>query len=75
MLDLLDYRRRVAEMYRVVRELGTDAPEAHAHLQCVRDELFQTYPQSPLDEQQKATCQRARAEPLLLRTGAKSSGL
>ncbi len=53
MLDLLDYRRRVTEIYRVVRELGTDAPEAYAHLQRVRDELFHTHSQSPLDEQQK----------------------
>jgi uncharacterized protein (DUF1684 family) len=55
MLDLLDYRRRVAEMYRLVRSLGTGAPEAHAHFRRVRDELFQTHTQSPLDEQQKAT--------------------
>ena len=60
MLDLLDYRRRVAEMYRVVREMGTDAPEAHAPFRRVRDELFQTHPQSPLDEQQKATFQGLR---------------
>ncbi len=57
MLDLLDYRRRVAEMYRLVRELGTDAPEAHAHFRHVRDELFRRHPRSPLDEQQKATFQ------------------
>ena len=48
MLDLLDYRRRVAEMYRVVRELGTGAPEAHAHLQPVRDELLQTHSTMPI---------------------------
>jgi uncharacterized protein (DUF1684 family) len=57
MLDLLDYRRRVAEMYRQVRELGTDAPEAHAYFRRERDELFQTHPQSPLDEQQEAAFQ------------------
>jgi uncharacterized protein (DUF1684 family) len=57
MLELLDYRRRVAEMYRFVRELGTDAPAAHAHFQRVRDELFHTHPQSPLDAQQKTTFQ------------------
>jgi uncharacterized protein (DUF1684 family) len=57
MLDLLDYRRRVAEMYRLVRELGTDAPEAYAQFQHVRNELFHAHPQSPLDEPQKATFQ------------------
>jgi uncharacterized protein (DUF1684 family) len=60
MLDLLDYRRRVAEMYRVVRQLGTDAPEAHAHFRRVRDELFHTHPQSPWDEQQKTTFEGLR---------------
>jgi uncharacterized protein (DUF1684 family) len=59
-LDLLDYRRRVAEMYRVVRELGTDAPDAHAQFRRMRDELFLTHPQSPLDEQRKAAFQGLR---------------
>ena len=40
MLDLLDYRRRVAEMYRLVRELGADAPEAYARFRHVRNELL-----------------------------------
>ena len=60
MLDLLDYRRRVSEMYRQVRTLGSSAPEAHACFRRVRDELFQTHPQSPLDEQQKAASQGLR---------------
>ena len=60
MLDLLDYRRHVTEMYRLVRELRTDAPEAYAGFRHVRDELFQTHPQSPLDEQQMATFQGLR---------------
>ena len=60
MLDLLDYRRRVAEMYRQVRELGPGAPEAHAYFRRVRDEVFQTHPQSPLNEQQKAAFQGLR---------------
>ena len=55
MLDLLDYRRRVADMYRVVRELGTDAPGAHAHFRRVRDDLFRSHPESPLDDEQKTT--------------------
>jgi uncharacterized protein (DUF1684 family) len=60
MLDLLDYRRRVAEMYRRVRELGTGAPGAHAHFRRVRDELFHTHPQSPLEKGQRATFQGLR---------------
>jgi len=55
MLDLLDYRRRVAEIYRLVRQLGTDDPEARERFRRVRDELFHTHPQSPLDERQKTT--------------------
>jgi uncharacterized protein (DUF1684 family) len=55
MLDLLDYRRRVADMYRTIRELGTDAAEAHVTFRRVRDELFRSHPESPLDDAQKAT--------------------
>jgi uncharacterized protein (DUF1684 family) len=55
LINLLDYRNRVAEMYRTVRELGTDNPEAHAHFRRVRDELFRAHPQSPLDSEQRAT--------------------
>jgi len=54
-LDLLDYRRRVAEMYQFVRERGTDSPQACTHFRQVRDELFRTHPQSPLNDDQKAT--------------------
>ena len=53
MLDLLDYRRRVAEMYRVVREANGD-PEICAWFRRQRDELFRTHPQSALDDTQKA---------------------
>lgn len=57
MLDLLDYRRRVAEIYTSIRELGTGAPKAHARYQSARDELFHSHPQSPLAPGQKATFQ------------------
>lgn len=53
MLDLLDYRRRVAEMYMQVRQLGTGSPEAFAHFQAVRDQLFAEHPSSALSDQQK----------------------
>jgi uncharacterized protein (DUF1684 family) len=54
MLDLLDYRRRVTEMYRAVRE-GNGSPAACAHFRQQRDDLFRTHPQSALDEEQKRT--------------------
>lgn len=60
MLELLDYRRRVAEMYRAVRKTGTDAAGAHAHFWHERNELFRAHPQSPLDGQQKAKFQGLR---------------
>jgi uncharacterized protein (DUF1684 family) len=46
---LLDWRRRVADMYSAVRaKLAADAPAAHALWRSARDELFRTHPQSPL---------------------------
>jgi uncharacterized protein (DUF1684 family) len=50
MLDLLDYRRRVADMYRTIRELGTGAAEAHVTFRRTRDDLFRSHPESPLDD-------------------------
>jgi uncharacterized protein (DUF1684 family) len=57
MIDLLDYRRRVADTYRVIREWGTDSPQSFAHFCRERDGLFGTHSQSPLDERQKAAFQ------------------
>lgn len=51
MLDLLDYRRQVAENYRRVREQGT--PNAYEQFRRERDTLFRTHSQSALDEEQK----------------------
>jgi uncharacterized protein (DUF1684 family) len=45
-LELLDWRRRVAALYREVREIA-DPAEAHAHWVATRAELFATHPQSP----------------------------
>ncbi|HEX2618486.1 MAG TPA: DUF1684 domain-containing protein [Phototrophicaceae bacterium] len=53
MLDLLDYRRTVASIYRTVRETP-DHAEARKFWQQQRDELFHTHPQSALDDAQKA---------------------
>jgi uncharacterized protein len=44
-LELLDWRRRVAALYREVREI-TDPAAAHAHWVRGRGELFATHPQS-----------------------------
>ena len=53
MLDLLDYRRRVTQMYRLIRE-SDDPLSAWQLFRRTRDELFQSHPQSPLDDMQKA---------------------
>jgi uncharacterized protein (DUF1684 family) len=55
MLELLDYRRRVAELYTTIRQLGTGSAEAFAHFQKVRNRLFAEHPSSPLSDEQKAT--------------------
>jgi len=44
-LELLDWRRRVAALYREVRETA-DPAEAHAHWVAARAQLFATHPQS-----------------------------
>jgi uncharacterized protein (DUF1684 family) len=50
-VTLLDWRRRVADMYSSVRaKIRTDAPAAHALWRSTRDELFRAHPQSPLLE-------------------------
>ena len=53
MLDLLDYRRRVTELYRNVQAAGGDAAACTTFRQA-RAELFRTHPQSALDDGQKA---------------------
>ncbi len=54
MLDLLDYRHRVFELYRDIRALGDD-PIGRVKFQQVKDEIFRTHPQSALNDEQKAT--------------------
>lgn len=46
-VELLDWRRRVFVAYAEVRERGPAA--AHVRWRALRDELFRTHPQSPLD--------------------------
>jgi uncharacterized protein (DUF1684 family) len=55
-VTLLDWRRRVADMYSAMRgKLRTDAPGAHALWRSTRDELFRTHPQSPLVDADRST--------------------
>ncbi|MBC7869919.1 MAG: DUF1684 domain-containing protein [Chitinophagaceae bacterium] len=53
MLDLLDYRRRVSQLYHTVREANGDSSACDVFRKA-RDELFHTHSQSALDEIQKA---------------------
>lgn len=53
MLDLLDYRRRVADLYQTVRDSEGD-PDTCRWFRHQRDWLFQMHPQSALDTTQKS---------------------
>lgn len=61
MLDLLDYRRRVSDLYRAVRQQGT--AQAYDYFRRERDALFRTHPQSALDDAQKAAFRGLRYYP------------
>jgi uncharacterized protein (DUF1684 family) len=52
--QLADYRRRVSELYAVVRQSGRDPQERWLHWRTGRDALFGTHPQSALDVAQKS---------------------
>lgn len=52
-LELLDYRRQVFNMYRSIREKGTDHPSAFAEFQRTRNHLLANHSQSPLNDDQK----------------------
>jgi uncharacterized protein (DUF1684 family) len=65
-LDLYDYRRRVADMYRERMRNTLAGEDAVMVLQCfreARDELFAKHPQSALDEEQKRKFQGLRYFP------------
>jgi uncharacterized protein (DUF1684 family) len=51
-LELLDWKRRIFELYAEVRA-ARDPAEAWRHWCAVRDELFRTHPQSPLTEESR----------------------
>jgi uncharacterized protein len=56
LLDLLDWKRRIFELYAEVRDGGARGdPEAGwERWRAVRDELFRTHPQSPVPEAERA---------------------
>jgi len=58
--DLLDYRRRVGDMYARVRYGRLDPAARCIEFRRARDELFRTHPQSALTEPQKARFQGLR---------------
>lgn len=49
MLDLLDYRRQVFEMYRAVRLSAIGSHAACQRFRTQKDKLFRRHPQSPVD--------------------------
>lgn len=48
LLDLVDWRRRVGDLYR------TTGPDAIAQFRRARDELFRSHPQSPIEPEERA---------------------
>ena len=52
--ELLDFRRRVAEMYAHIRSSGSTHVETWRQFRRERDELFCTHPQSALSAEQQA---------------------
>lgn len=63
MLDLLDYRRQVSQMYTTIRSLGTETPAAMQHFQQTRDALFADHPSSALSPEQQASFKGLRYAP------------
>ncbi len=61
--DLLDYRRRVGEMYARVRYGRLDQAARCLEFRRARDDLFRTHPQSALSDEQKARFQGLRYYP------------
>ena len=48
-LDLVDWRRKVGDLYRIT------GPDALTRFRKGRDELFRTHPQSPIEEDERAS--------------------
>ena len=59
LLDLIDWRRRVGDLYRIgSRTPAPEAPETQRktleHFRRGRDDLFKTHPQSPIEPEERA---------------------
>lgn len=63
MLELLDYRRRVSELYALIRRLGTNSPVAFHAFKQERDKLFAQHPASPLSDEQRLGFQGLQVAP------------
>lgn len=48
LLDLVDWRRQVGDLYRI------NGADAHMHFRRGRDELFKVHPQSPIEDEERA---------------------
>jgi len=57
LLDLVDWRRRVGDLYRI------SGPAAIVHFRQQRDELFRTHPQSPIEPDERASFKGLRYFP------------
>lgn len=57
LLDLVDWRRRVGDLYRI------DGPDALTEFRRGRDELFRTHPQSPVEPDERGAFQGLRYFP------------
>ena len=57
LLDLVDWRRRVGDLYRI------SGPDANVRFRQQRDELFRSHPQSPIEPDERASFQGLRYFP------------
>ena len=56
-LELLDYRRRVADLYAQVRDSSLDEVARWQQFRAARERLFRTHPQSPIPSEQQGQFQ------------------
>jgi uncharacterized protein (DUF1684 family) len=57
LLDLVDWRRRVGDLYRI------SGPDANVRFRQQRDELFRSHPQSPIEPDERASYKGLRYFP------------
>ena len=58
-LDLLDWKRRIFDLYRDIRA-ASDATAAWTLWRAARDDLFRTHPQSPIPETERSGLESVR---------------